>query len=265
MIVRSATLLLLLAVPACAPQAEPPSPAAQAAVFAPPPRPHTVVVWATQSLQRPLERLARRYEQEASGSKVELFCAGGAELLRKRGAAGPCDVIAIGDSSLMSRFAAAAYLASSSPAELARNRIAIAVARGNPLGIRDFSGLAGAGVRVALGARSSSIGRYSRWALSNLSIDVKPVLEAETADAVLAAVQSEKADAGIVYLTTFADREGVERIDVPEASNQPVLYSISVDREAREPAGAAAFRHLALSPVGQGIFRECGFLPIGAK
>ncbi len=69
----------------------------------------------------------------------------------------------------------------------------------------------------------------------------------------------------IVYVTTMRGAEGVERIDVPAADNQPVLYSISATRSAAEPRGAAAFRALALGDVGQAILREHGFLPIGAK
>lgn len=227
--------------------------------------PHTVVVWSTASMHRPLEQLARRYEQDVPGGKVELFCAGGGELLSKRIAGGPCDVLVIGDSSQMSRFAAAAHLKIGSPAELARNRIAIAVAAGNPKGITALKDLARPDVRVAFGTRSSSIGRYANWALSRLGIEAARAVEGDTADKVLAAVREGRADAGIVYVTTFAGAEGVERIDVPENENQPVLYSISVDREAREPAGAEAFHALALSPAGQSILHDCGFLPIGAK
>ena len=242
------------------------APATGAVAVLPPPAPHTVVVFATHSLRRPMELLARRYEQQAPGAKVELLCAGGAELLQKRTAGGACDVLAIGDSSLMSRFASAAFLEVGSPSELARNRIAVAVAAGNPKQVEGLRDLARPGLRLAFGKRSSSIGRYTRWALSRAAVEAKPAVEFDTADAVLAAVRAGEADAGIVYVTTFAEQAtGVERIDVPEADNQPVLYSISMDREARERAGAAAFRELALSPVGQGILHDCGFLPIGAK
>ena len=75
-----------------------------------------------------------------------------------------------------------------------------------------------------------------------------------------------EADAGIVYTTSFvAGDDKVARIDVPEVDNTPVLYSISATREAKEPKGAAAFRALAVGPVGQQILHEAGFLPIGAK
>jgi molybdate transport system substrate-binding protein len=239
---------------------------AAAVPLAAPTRPHTVVVWTTASMRRAMEALARRYELDAPGAKVELVCAGGAELLARRNAGEPCDVIVIGDSSLMSRFAAAAHLASGSPAELARNRIAIVTAAGNPKAIQGLRDLARPGLRIALGKRSASIGRYGRWALSRLGIEITAAVEGDTADAVLAAVRDGGADAGIVYATSFVGHEAaVARIDVPDAENQPVLYSISTDREAREPAGAAAFRALALSAAGQSLLRESGFLPIGAK
>jgi len=227
---------------------------------------HTVVVFATASLKRPFEALAKRYEQEHPGAVVELRCEGGAQLLAAMHAGAACDVLAIGDSSLMARFSSAGYTADGSLTELARSRVAIAVAAGNPKRITGLADLARADVRVALGARSSSIGRHGRWVLSAAKVTVQPVVEANTADAVLAKVAAGEADAAIVYTTSFVDGgEGVQRLDVPEERNTPVLYSISATRDAREPLGAAAFRALALGPVGQQALREAGFLPIGAK
>ena len=82
----------------------------------------------------------------------------------------------------------------------------------------------------------------------------------------LAKVAAGEADAGIVYATSFADAGGgVQRIDVPSEQNTPALYSISAGREPAEPRAAAAFRALALGPVGQELLRDAGFLPIGAK
>jgi molybdate transport system substrate-binding protein len=224
-----------------------------------------VVVFATQSLKAPFEALAKRYEQDHSGAKVELRFDGGNQLLDAMNAGEKCDVIVIGDSSLMSKFAAAAHLAAHSPAELARNRVAIVVAKGNPKQVKGLADFGRADLKVALGARSASIGRHARWVLSKLQLDPKPACQANTADGVLTKVAAGEADVGIVYATSFAGTPAVERIDVPEADNTPVLYSISATREAKEPNGAAAFRALALGPVGQQILHEAGLLPIGAK
>jgi molybdate transport system substrate-binding protein len=261
---RRSTLLVGWAVMllGCDPGAGPkPVAAAQATL-----PPHQLTVFATASLRRPFEALARRYEQEHAGAKVELRCEGGAQLLAAMYGGAMCDVVAIGDSSLMSRFAGAAFLAPGSPAELARNRIAIAVAAGNPRAVRDLDDLARPDLRVALGSRSASIGRHARWVLSHRPGQVTPSLELPTADDVLARVAAGGADAGIVYVTTFpAGDPRVERIAVPEPQNTPVLYSISATREAKEPRGAAAFRALALGPVGQQILADQGFLARGGS
>ncbi len=226
--------------------------------------PHEVVVFATQSLAAPFRRMASAYERAHPGARVTLRCEGGAALLSAMIAEERADVVAIGDSSLMSRFAAAALLESGSPTELARSRVAIAVATGNPLGIGIADDLARAGVRAAIGKRSSSIGRYGRWLLSHRGVDCAPAMEADTADQLVAAVAEGRADAAIVYATT-ALPANVQRIAVPEIDNQPVLYSISVVRGAAEPLGARAFQAFALGGEGQAILREEGFLPIGAK
>lgn len=259
------TLLPLLLAAGCWPQ---PGPDARAAAAAPaaaaPDRPHTVVVFATASLRAPFTEIAKRYEAAHAGAVVELHFAGGAQILARMNAGEKADVVAIGDSSAMSRFAAAAHLGPGA-AELARNRIALAVAPGNPKNVCCIHDLKRADVRTALGAGSSSIGRHARWALSRNELDVKPVLQADTADDVLAAVAAGKADAGIVYATSFAGAAGVDKVDVPEALNTPVLYSIAVARQAPEPAGARAFAAFARGTVGQQVLHEAGFLPIGAK
>jgi molybdate transport system substrate-binding protein len=227
--------------------------------------PHTVIVYATASLRAPFEQLARRYEQDHPGAKVELHFDGGKALLDQAYAGVAMDVVAIGDSSLMSRFAGGALLADHSPAELARNRIAIAVAKDNPKNVKTLRDLVRPDVRVALGARTASIGRHGRWALSKQYLEVAPKVEGPTAIALLEQVQAGAVDAAIVYTTTVRGVDNVTVVPVPEDENTPVLYSISATRNAAEPRGAAAFRALALSATGQAILKDCGFLPIGAK
>ncbi len=62
-----------------------PSVTAAAAVVAveAPTGPHTVVVCATQSLRGAFEALAKRYDQDHPGAKVELVTDGGAALLAR--------------------------------------------------------------------------------------------------------------------------------------------------------------------------------------
>jgi len=241
------------------------APAAGGPIVDAPSGPHAVVVFATASLGPAFQALARRYEADYPGAQVEVVVEGGARLLARMNAGERADVVAIGDSSLMSRFAASAMLAQHSPTELARSRIAIAVRANDPKGIRTLRDLARPDVRVALGARSSSIGRHGRWVLSRLQLEVVPAAEGDSAAAVLAKVVAGEADAAIVYTTSCRGVDGVVVVPVPEVENTPVLYSISVTREAKEPRGAAAFRALTLGADGQAILQEHGFLPIGAK
>ncbi|MGB3969254.1 MAG: extracellular solute-binding protein [Planctomycetota bacterium] len=230
-----------------------------------PATPHTLVVFATASLRAPFAALAGRYEQDHPGAKVDLHVDGGAQLFAQANSGAPFDVVAIGDSSLMSRFASSALLAAHSATELARNRIAIAVAPGNPKQVQSLRDLVRPDLLVALGARSSSIGRHARWALSRHNLVVEPKADGAHADALLARVKAGEVDAAVVYVTSFRGVDGVTMVAIPEAENTPVLYSISAARTAAEPRGAAAFRELALGEVGQAMFREHGFLPIGAK
>lgn len=263
--VRPLLFLALVLLAACGGQVAPPAPAAPAAAPAAPTGPHEVVVFATASLKQPFATLASRYEAAHPGAKVSLRTDGGQPLLDAMNRGEACDVVAIGDNSLMSKFAAAAHLASGSATEVARNRIAIAVAKGNPKQVKGLADFGRADLRIGLGARSASIGRHGRWVLSRLQLDPKPTVEAPTADALLTKVAAGECDAAVVYATSFGGVDGVERLAVPEADNTPVLYSIAATRTAKEPAGAAAFRALCLSAEGQQVFAQAGFLEIGAK
>jgi len=241
------------------PSAKPPSAEAPAG-------PHTVKVCATASLRRAFEAIAARYEQDHPGATVKLHFDGGTQILNALNAGEKCDVIALGDNSVMARVSSAGHTAVGSPTELARNRVAIVVAAGNPKQVKGLADFSREALRIALGARTSSIGRHSRWVLSRLKLRPTPASEATTADGVLAKIASGEADVGIVYTTTLVGgAAGVEEITVPEEQNTPALYSISVAREAAEPRGAAAFRELALGPDGQALLHEAGFRPIGDK
>jgi molybdate transport system substrate-binding protein len=262
--------LLCFALAACDRAAESGAPASDASAPAPdaPPTPHRVAVCATASLRHAFEAIAARYESDHPGADVALHFDGGTQILDALNAGERCDVIALGDNSVMARVVSAGHTAVGSPAELARNRIAIAVAAGNPKQVKGLADFARPGLRIALGKRSASIGRHGYWVLSRQKIDPQPAVQPTTADGVLAAIASGDADAGIVYATSFAGLAkdaGVARIDVPEEQNTPALYSISVAREPAEPRGAEAFRALALGEAGQQILHDAGFLPIGAK
>jgi molybdate transport system substrate-binding protein len=230
-----------------------------------PDRPHRVRVLASGSLRDVFARIGRAYESAHPGAQVELEIAGSLELLERLNGGEIADVVAISDTSTMSRVSAGGHLAVGSAREFARNAIAVAVPAGNPGNVRDLTDLARPGLRVALGTRSSSIGRHARWCLSRANLDVRPAHEASTADGVLEHVRKREADAGVVYVTSFrrgeADVAGVERIDVPAALNTRALYSIGTVRMAKDSQAALAFRDFVLGQPGQALLREAGFQP----
>lgn len=264
-----AAVLALLTLAACG-EPNPAAPASDAASSAAeePSGPHRVAVCATASLRRAFEAIGARYEERHPGADVALHFDGGTQLLDAMNAGERCDVIALGDNSVMARVASAGHTAPGSPTELARNRLAIVVANGNPKRVTGLADLARGDLRIALGHRTASIGRHASWVLSRLSLRPAPSFEATTADGVLAHVAGGEADAGIVYVTSFAglgDDRAVESVAIPEAQNTAALYSISIAREPTHPSGASAFYRLALGPDGQALLRDAGFLPIGAK
>lgn len=208
--------------------------------------------------------LAAAFEAANPGAKVTITGGSDAALLTQLAAGAACDVVALGDSSSMSRAAAAGQLAvgPGHALELSRSRLALAVTTGNPKQLADLGGLQAPGVRYALGKRTSSVGRYGRWVLSRTGKPASPSAEADTGAGLVDLVRSGKVDAAIIFASSTPGRaDGVTLVDLPEADNYPVLYSIAVTRLSREAAAAVALQGMALGTVGKALLRRHGLLP----
>lgn len=118
----------------------------------------------------------------------------------------PADVLATADDPTMQRVVDAG-LAAGPPVVFALNRLAIAVPRTDPAGIRGLADLARPGLRVVLAAPAVPAGRYAAEALAAAGVQVQPLSLEPNVKAVAGKVASGEADAGIVYVTDVrADR-----------------------------------------------------------
>ena len=136
------------------------------------------------------------------------------------------------------------------PVVFARNRLAIAVARGNPKRIRGLDGLAG--VRLALAGPSVPAGRYARQAFAQAGLAVPRASEEQSVRAVLSKVALGEADAGIVYVTDLS--AAVEGFAIaPEIS--VAYYAAPITERGRSFVAS-----LTAAPA-QRVLAAHGFLP----
>lgn len=190
---------------------------------------------------------------------VDLSFAGSAELLTQLTHGAPADVFASADTATMDK-AVAAGLVAGQPVAFATNMLTIAVAPGNPKGIKSFRDLATVSVvvcapQVPCGAALPAIERHTGTTLD-------PVSEESSVTDVLHKVTSGQADAGLVYVTDIrAAGDDVAAVPFPEAMSVagPNVYRIAVLRQAREPGLAQRFTDRVLGPSGRAALSAAGF------
>jgi molybdate transport system substrate-binding protein len=115
------------------------------------------------------------------------------------------------------------------------------------------------------------VGRYSREAIASYdaaegggfaaAVFANVVSEEHNVRLVATKVDLGEADAGIVYSTDAAAFPALVVVEVPAEHSPRASYPIASVADAPQPALAAAFVELVLSPVGQAILAAHGFGP----
>ncbi|MEZ5987686.1 MAG: molybdate ABC transporter substrate-binding protein [Planctomycetota bacterium] len=217
-----------------------------------------VVVFAAASLAPAFGELATAYERRHAGTRVELHCAGTPRLVLQLREGAPADVLASADEPNMARVVDR-HLVVGAPVVFARNRLAIVTAAGNPRGITGLADLARADLRVVLCGPDVPAGRYARQALAGARVAVSSVSDEPSVQAVVAKVRLGEVDAGIVYRTDVAAREGVDMVPLPVEHDVVATYPIAVLASGGDREGGAAFVAFVTSADGQAVLRRFGF------
>lgn len=214
---------------------------------------HHVLVFAAASLKKVFSTMG------TDGVTAEFSFAGSADLLTQLIHGAPADVFASADTPTMDK-AVAAGLVAGKPVAFATNSLTIAVAPGNPKGIKMFRDLSAVSVvvcapEVPCGAALPAIERQTGTTL-------EPVSEESSVTDVLNKVTSGQADAGLVYVT---DARGagasVDAVPFPEALSIAGVntYRIAVLRQARDQGLAQRFVDEVVGPAGRAALTAAGF------
>lgn len=208
----------------------------------------SLVVGVASSLAEVGEELGQAFPD----ATVTLSVAGSQVLVSQVREAAPLDVVITADARTVG---AIAELASegSEAVLIAGNRLAIAVAPGNPLEIDSLDDLTDTSVQVVLAAPQVPAGAYTEDLLQAAGIAVLPVSLEASVRGVLTKVRLGEADAGIVYETDLRVG-GVDGVAIPEALNPAVeYYAIALTEDG------GAFVSFLRSPPAQRVLVEHGF------
>jgi molybdate transport system substrate-binding protein len=155
------------------------------------------------------------------------------------------------------------------PVTFTANRLALIVPRSNPAGIRSVYDLRRKPVKLVIAGAAVPVGGYTRTVLRRMGLSsaLSKVVSQETdVRAVTGKVALGQADAGFVYVTdarAVADRVTVVRI--PAWAQPRVRYEIAVVSGSSRKTATRAWIARILSPRGQRVLKEYGFLPLPAR
>ncbi|MER7759045.1 molybdate ABC transporter substrate-binding protein [Streptomyces sp. NPDC097619] len=216
-----------------------------------------LTVLAASSLTDVFKTAGAAYEKSHPGTKVTFSFAGSQELAAQVKQGAPADALVTADTKTMDGLTAEL---SGTPAVIAKNRLVIATAPGNPHKVGALKDLADTKLKVVLAAPEVPVGRYSQKILDAQKVTVKPVSQEPNVRAVLSKVELGEADAGLVYKTDAEKAAGkVEAVVIPDEQNAIASYPAAALKDSKNAAAAAAFVAWLSTPEAQKILQEAGF------
>ncbi len=216
-----------------------------------------ITVFAAASLTDAFTELGEKFTAAHPDVTVAFSFAGSQDLVAQLEQGAPADVLATADTQTMELVGGL----TSAPETFAGNKLAIAVAPGNPEGIESLDDLARDELKVVLAAPEVPAGKYAEQILERADVTVTPVSLEVNVKGVVTKVALGEADAGIVYVTDVAAAAGeIDGIGIPDADNVLATYPIAVVTASDEAAAAQSFVDLVLSSEGQQVLRRYGFL-----
>lgn len=218
----------------------------------------TLTVFAAASLTESFTELGKVFESGHPEVKVRFNFGSSATLAQQIVQGAPADVFAAASPATMKTVTDASLAAE--PAVFARNRLQIAVPRGNPGKVDGLDDLADPKVKVALCAPQVPCGAAAATALDAAGLKVTPVTLERDVKATLTKVALGEVDAALVYRTDVRAAAGkVEGIAFPEADKAINDYPIAVLSKAPHARAAREFVALVRSQRGKDVLSKAGF------
>jgi molybdate transport system substrate-binding protein len=219
----------------------------------------TVTVLAAASLTESFTQIGKDFEKTNPGVRVTFSFGGSSTLAQQITAGAPADVFASASPATMKQVTDAG-LAAGPATVFARNRLVIAVPKGNPKRIAGLTDLRAPGMKVALCAAAVPCGAAAAKALDVAGIRLTPVTLEQDVKAALSKVRLGEVDAALVYDTDARSAASqVDGVEFPESAKAVNDYPIVALGKGPNPAGAKAFVAYARSEAAQTVLAGAGF------
>jgi molybdate transport system substrate-binding protein len=235
----------------------------------------TLTVLAAASLTESFTELGKLFETQNPGVSVTFNFAGSQQLAQQLGEGADADVYASASKKYMDAAIESKRITADTATTFVRNRLVVIFPKDNPAGLIELKDLAETGIKLDLADKVVPVGQYSLDFLDKAIKDpgfdpqfkdnvIKNVVSYEdNVKTVLNKVVLGEADAGIVYVTDIITEAAkkVGTIEIPDALNTIANYPIAPISDSKNPELAKAFVTLVLSPDGQAIMANYGFIP----
>jgi molybdate transport system substrate-binding protein len=227
-----------------------------------------ITVSAAISLKDALDEIAHLYSTEHPNAEVHFNLGGSGTLQRQIEQGAPVDIFISASPKEMDSLQSQGLLLPDTRKNLARNSVVLIVPAGST-SISGFQDLTKAVVKtVAVGEpQTVPAGKYAQEVLTHFGIydQLKPKLVlAKDVRQVLTYVETENADAGIVYATDAKISKKVTVVATASAdSHSPVVYPAALIKRSKNPAGAKMFLEFLGGEKARAVFQKYGFVPAG--
>jgi molybdate transport system substrate-binding protein len=231
---------------------------------------NTLLIFAASSLTESFSALGRAYSTK-TGVAVR-FQFAGSQILRSQLENGAqADLFASASADVMQPLENKLVLPSQ---VFAKNRLVVIVPkRGRGL-VKRLSDLSKAGVKLIFAQDTVPVGTYTRQMLLNLEatgnygqnfaarVQGNVVSRETNVRQVALKIRLGEADAGVVYSTDVTPdlKQNIIEIAIPSRQNVVAAYPIALLKQSNNPKLAIDFMDYVLSPSGQGILQQWGFL-----
>jgi molybdate transport system substrate-binding protein len=215
----------------------------------------TVTVFAAASLTGTFTQLGKDLEAVHPGVKVVFNFAGSSALAQQINQGAPADVFASAATKNMGQ-----VTDKGTATTFVKNRLEIAVPKGNPGKITGLADFGDAGKKIALCAEQVPCGAAAKKVFEAAKITAKPDSLEQDVKAALTKVSLGEVDAALVYKTDVQAAAGkVDGIEFPEADKAINEYPIATLTRAPNATGAKAFVDYVLSDKGRAVLTKAGF------
>ncbi|TCO62489.1 molybdate ABC transporter substrate-binding protein [Actinocrispum wychmicini] len=213
-----------------------------------------VTVFAAASLTESFTQIGKDFAAAHPNSHVKFNFAGSQALAQQITQGAPADVFASASPTNMKQVVDAGSVT------FVRNKLQIAVPKGNPKKITGLADLTKSDLKLALCADAVPCGAAAKKAFDAAKLTPKPVTLEQDVKATLTKVKLGEVDAAVVYRTDVSSAsKDVDGVDFAEAAQAVNDYPIVALPKATNAAGAKAFVDFVLSDKGKAVLTKAGF------